>query len=169
MGLKLLYSKLRLLTAENSNAYKMDVVMYDATTDPIELVFLEVKSSVKEATDEPPGHDKSIYASLFDSLNKYTKDDLRYDLTAIRDRLGDLPYQDSERLRSVLGSYAGPIVRYGGVCSIDIATHLDEEAALLATRKNEKNFEADLVCVAEFGQVADATYETLANLRDAAC
>ncbi len=74
MGLKLLYSKLRLLTAENSNAYKMDVVMYDATTDPIELVFLEVKSSVKEATVSP-GHDKSIYASLFDSLNKYTKDD----------------------------------------------------------------------------------------------
>ncbi len=35
MGLRKLYSKLSLLTAENSNAYKMDLVMYDPSCSPL--------------------------------------------------------------------------------------------------------------------------------------
>jgi hypothetical protein len=95
MGLRLLYSKLRLLTAENSNAYKMDVVMYDRSTDPVDLVFLEVKSSFKTSAVSPAKHDKSIYADLFTSLRKYGKEDLRYDLTAARDRLDEVPAENS--------------------------------------------------------------------------
>ena len=169
MGLRLLYSKLRFLTAENSNAYKMDVVMYDPKTEPIELVFLEVKSSFKRPGDDPPGHDTSIYASLFASLNGYAKEDLKYDLTAARDRLADVPTEDRDRLSEQLNRYGGPIVRYAGVCSIDLATHFDDEAAVLATRKNEKDFNADLLCVAEFAQVIDATYAKFEAVRKAAC
>jgi hypothetical protein len=169
MGLRLLYSKLRLLTAENANAYKMDVVMYDPSADPIELAFLEVKSSVKEAGDEAPRHDNSIYKDLFNSMNKYVKRDLRYDITAIRDRLDELPDDDRQRVDEAVRRYGGPTIKYAGVCAIDAATHVHEEASVLATRKNEKEFDAELLCVAELGQVVDATYAKLTALRDAAC
>jgi Cap4 SAVED domain len=170
MGLKLLYSKLRLLTAENANAFKMDVVMYDSQAAPVELVLLEVKSSFKAAMngDEAPKHDTSIYADLFRSFNKYAKDDLRYDLTAARDRLADVDPADRAALEAELDKYGGPMVRYAGVCSIDLATFREEEAAVLATRKNEKRFDVDLLCVVEFAQVIDATFERLSALRDAA-
>jgi hypothetical protein len=169
MGLRLLYSKLRLLTAENSNAYKMDVVMYDPAKDPVELVFLEVKSSFKDATHDPPGHDQSIYKDLFDSFNKYAKGDLRYDLTAARDRLGRLPDTDCQKVAAVLSQYGGPTIRHAGVCCIDVETFRGDEAALLATRKNKKTFDVELLCVAEFAQVIDATFAKLEALRDAAC
>jgi hypothetical protein len=169
MGLRLLYSKLRLLTAENSNAYKMDVVLYDPETDPIELVFLEVKSSFKEAGGTAPGHDRSIYKALFDSLNAYAKSDLRYDLTAARDRLADIRTDDRQRVTDALTQYGGPTVRYAGVCSIDIETFVSDEASLLATRSNQKNFDVELLCVAEFAQVIDATYAKLEAIRDASC
>jgi hypothetical protein len=167
MGLKLLYSKLRLLTAENSNAYKMDVVMYDPSTNPIELVLLEVKSSFKTPSDDgsPPKHDKSIYADLFNSFNKYAKEDLKYDLTAARDRLSEVDSNDRDRLEAELKKYGGPTVRYAGVCSIDIETFDHDEASLLATRKNGKVFDVELLCVVEFAQVIDATFTKLAELK----
>jgi hypothetical protein len=143
MGLRLLYSKLRLLTAENANAYKMDVVMYDLAAQPVELVFLEVKSSVKVAADEPARHDASIYADLFQSLNKYVDSDVQYDLTAVRDRLSQLPVDDQSQLEAEFKRYGGPKVRYAGICSIDVETHSDEEASLLATRKNQKDIDVD--------------------------
>lgn len=169
MSLRLLYSKLRLLTAENANAYKMDVVLYDPQPDPVELVFLEVKSSFKSAGQGPAEHDKSIYASLFSSLNKYAKGDLQYDLSAARDRLADVVDEDRDRVASALKVYGGPTVRFGGVCSIDIETFDADETSVLATRKNEKSFDVDLLCVAEFAQVIDATFAKLQAMRDAAC
>jgi hypothetical protein len=169
LGLRLLYSKLRLLTAENANAYKMDIMMYDPSVEPVELVLLEVKSSVKTATDAAPGHDKSIYSSLFASLRKYAKADLSYDLTAARDRMGELPEDDRERLAQEFARYGGPKVRYAGVCSIDLATHVEAETSLLATRKSVKDFEVDLLCVVEFAQVVESSFAKLSALRDAAC
>lgn len=169
MGLRLLYSKLRLLTAENANAYKMDIMMYDPSIEPIALVLLEVKSSIKTATEEPPGHDKSIYASLFDSLRKYAKADLSYDLTAARDRMGDLPEEDRERLAREFAKYGGPTVRHAGVCSIDVETYVESEASLLATRRSDKNFDVDVLCVVELAQIIDSCFAKLSALRDAAC
>jgi len=170
MGLRLLYTKVRLLTAENANAYKMDVVMYDPEPDEIELVLLEVKASIKQPSKTKAArHDKSIYSSLFSSLNKYGKEDLRYDLTAARDRLTEVAQEDRHRVELALSKYGGPTVRYAGVCSIDIGTYVQDEAAMLATRKNEKTLDVDLVCVAEFAQVIEKTFTRLERIRTAAC
>jgi hypothetical protein len=70
-----------------------------------------------------------------------------------------------ERVSAALSLYGGPTIRYAGVCSIDVATHLDEEASLLATRRNDKSFDVDLVCVSEFAQVIDETYARLDRVR----
>lgn len=169
MDLRLLYSKLRLLTAENSNAYKMDVLLYDRTTDPVEIVLLEVKSSLKGLDSLPAKHHESIFADLFQSLNKFKPADLEYDLTAARDRLDSLPPEDKQRVRASLVSYGGPPIRHAGFCAIDICTYTDDEARVLATRKNSKTFDVDLVCVAEFAQIVDASFAKLQAVKDAAC
>jgi hypothetical protein len=169
MGLHLLYSKLSLLTAENANAFKMDVVLYDPSTSPFSLVFFEVKSSCKSAGEIPARHDDTAFASLFDSFNRYGRDDAHFDLTAARDRLGELPPDHAVALREAFGRYGGPDVRYAGFCVIDLATHNDEEIAVLATRNNAATFDVDLLCVQELAAVVEASYGRLEAVRKAAC
>jgi hypothetical protein len=95
MGLRQIYSKLSLLSSENSNAYKMDLILYDPTCDPVDIVLGEVKSSPKISSDgKPVGHSKSCFPSLFTSINEYSQDDSKYDLTAARDNINNLPEED---------------------------------------------------------------------------
>ena len=65
VGWRLIYSKLKLLTAENTNPFKMDLVFFDPNRSQPTLVLGEVKSSMKSRV--PANHHKSCYPSLFDS------------------------------------------------------------------------------------------------------
>ena len=78
IGWHLLYSKLRLLTAENSNPHKIDLLFFDPSQSTPTFIFGEVKSSMK--SEIPAHHNKSCYPSLFNSLRDYSNDDLVYDL-----------------------------------------------------------------------------------------
>lgn len=162
LGLRRLYSKLTLLTAENANAFKMDVLFYEPGTDPVEFVFAEVKSSTKTAADGLPAcHDKTCFPSLFASLNKYKEGDLEFDLDLIKERMADLPDEDREMIKRSLLPHRARHLRYAGFCVIDSSTHDDSEASLLATRKNAKTFDVDLLCIAELPEVMAKTYEAL--------
>lgn len=161
LGLRRLYSKLRLLTAENANAYKMDLVMYDPRL-PIKLAFGEVKGSSKSKDDGlPAGHDKSCYASVFDSLREYSATDLKFDLAAARERLAQLPSGDAERVRAALKPYSGAAIRYIAFTIIDSSTYCDEEAKILQTRKSKKEFEVDLICLEHYREIAGNVYGKL--------
>jgi hypothetical protein len=163
MGLRRLYSKLTLLTAENANAYKMDLVLYDPAADPINFVFGEVKCSPKCAADGlPAGHDGSCFADVFNSMNKYSESDKQFDLTAARDHLASVPEGDRERLRSALKPYSDSTVRYAAFAVIDTSTYSQDEAQVLRNRANAKPFEVDLICLEAFVPVADAVFSTLA-------
>jgi hypothetical protein len=162
LGLRRLYSKLALTTAENTNAYKMDVLLYDPLSDPVEFVFAEVKSSMKtSAAGLPAGHDKSCFADLFTSFNAYKDTDLEFDLGAIKDRMTEVPAADAARITEALLPYHARRVRYAGFCVIDSSTHSEDEAAVLATRRNKKTFDVDLLCVTELPAVASSAYELL--------
>jgi hypothetical protein len=54
------------------------------------------------------------------------------------------------------------LVQYAGFCVIDRSTHNDGEIARLATRKNQKIFDVDLLCVTELPDVVGATFTALA-------
>lgn len=163
LGLRRIYSKLAFLTAENANAYKMDVLFYRPDTDPAQFVLAEVKSSMKSASDGlPAGHDKTCFASLFASLNKYGTDDLEFDLAAIKERMSELPDNEREAITNALLPHRERLVQYAGFCVIDRSTHNDGEIARLATRKNQKIFDVDLLCVAELPDVVAATFTALA-------
>lgn len=165
LGFQRLYSKLSLLSAQNANAHKMDIVMYEESEmGAVEFVFAEVKSSTKYGAT-PAKHDKGCFADLFQSLNEYKDDDRDFDLAAIEDRMRELPEAQAQRLRQALQPDAKPRVRYAGICVIDTSTRRDSEVALLAKRKNTKQLEVDLLCVAELPRVAEATYGRLDEMR----
>lgn len=166
MGLRKLYSKLSLLTAENSNAYKMDLVLYNPNSDPVEFIFGEVKSSPKTKDDGfPVGHDKSCFADIFNSLNAYQSKDLQFDLTAAKDHINNLPDQEKERIRLALRPYSNPKIRYAGFAVIDSSTRHDDELSVLLTRKNLKYFDVDVICVENYPSVAHSVYKKLEALK----
>lgn len=165
LGLRRLYSKLTLLSAENANAYKMDLVYYDPSADPIELVFGEVKCSPKSAKEGLPAkHDDSCFADIFASMNKYSDSDKEFDLTAVRDHLNEIPDPDRQRVREALKPYSEAPVRYAAFAIIDVSTYSETEAQVLRTRKNYKAFDVDIVCLESYAPVAENVYGSLKNV-----
>jgi hypothetical protein len=162
LGLRRLYSKLTVLTAENANAYKMDLLMYDSMSDPLRFVFGEVKCSPKCAADGlPANHHESCFADLFKSMNKYSKTDRNFDLTAARDNLHEIPEEDRIRVRAALKPYSNATFSYAGFAVIDASTYSPEEAQVLRTRKNDKALEIDVLCLESFSLVAENVYDCL--------
>ena len=162
LGLETLYSKLSFLSAENTNAYKMDLVMYETNSDPVNFVLGEVKCSPK--SHSPAKHDESCFPDLFASFNTYVDADYNFDLTAARDRLTALPPDLQTRIRNSLLPYGGGKVSYAGFAVIDLSTFSTGEAQVLRTRKNDKAFEVDLICLEAFAEVAEAVYGDLHSL-----
>ena len=166
LGLRRLYSKLSLLTAENANAYKMDLVMYDPQTEPVEFTFCEVKSSCKHANDGlPPRHDTSCYADIFNSLNKYGDSDLDFDLTAARDHVDRIAEPERAKVRAALLPYGARIVKYLAFAIIDTTTLDQSEVAILGSRKNKKTFDVEVVSLADMKATAENVYELLNRIR----
>lgn len=166
LGLQLLYSKLALLTAENANAYKMDLLFFRPGKNPAEFVFAEVKSSTKTDGDGlPAGHDKVCFANLFRSFNAYKKKDQEFDLALIGDRMREIEDADAQAIRRALLPHTARKIEYAGFCVIDHSTQDEEEALVLGTRTNAKRFDVDLLCVADLPEVAESTYEILDRMR----
>ena len=162
LELRLLYSKLSLLTAENSNAYKMDLVMYKPSSNPLEFTFGEVKSSPKMAGNGlPANHHKSCFADLFNTMNHYKLGDQKFDLTAARDNIQQIPEPDREMVRVALLPYSNSVISYAGFVVIDNSTFSESEAQVLRTRRNSRDFEVDLICLESFPQVAQTVFESL--------
>lgn len=159
LGYRRLYSKLTMLTSENQNAHKMDLLMYDPSERPFPIIAGEVKSSMKAVA--PAAHDKSCYADVFNSLRNYDATDFEYDLSAANDRLHDLPPEDTAPVRDSLSPYSASPRRYIGFIVIDAATFDTDECRVLATRKSDVQFSVDLIAVERVADVAGASYERL--------
>lgn len=168
LGLKKLYNKLSLLTAENSNAFKMDLLLYDDTKSAIEFVFGEVKSSAKSVADgDPPRHDVSCYPSLFKSLREYTDADQEFDLAAIKDRLDQSDDKVRAAILTALQPYGTKSIRYAGFVTIDSATRRDKETGVLLTRASPKKFDVDLICIEDYSAVAVSVFNRLNDILSA--
>ena len=167
LGLKIIYSKLSLLTAENANAYKMDLMLYRPASNPLEFVLGEVKSSPKGKADGLPArHDQSCFAAVFRSLRGYGVDDLQFDLATVKDRLKHMDTTSASQIREALKPYLDRKVTYAGFALIDTATRSEAEMKVLATRVSEKSFDVDLVCIEAYKEVADSVYQRLAQIND---
>jgi len=162
LGLTKLYCKLSLNTTENQNAYKMDLLCYKPYSNPVEFVFCEVKSSPKHSTDGmPPGHDKSCYADIFNSLRTYNEGDKQFDLTVLKDNLDIDDPTEKERVRKSLLPYSDKIVGYVAIAIIDESTYVVDEVPILATRKSSKKFDVEVLCVESYKEVSGEVYSIL--------
>ena len=164
IGWRLLYSKLKLLTAENSNPHKIDLMFFDPNQTLPTFILGEVKSSMK--SEVPANHHRSCYPSLFDSLRDYSNNDLLYDLTAARDNIEALPENERHTIREALLPYADRDILYAGFSVIDTKTKCDSETSLLATRHSTKEFDIDLVCVDDISGVSESTFTILEQMRN---
>lgn len=162
IGLKKLYCKLSLNTTENQHGYKMDLLCYVPGSDPVDFIFCEVKSSPKSAGDGmPPGHDKSCYADIFNSLREYNEGDKQFDLTILKDNLEIMDEAERERVKASLLPYGLRTVGYIGIAVIDDSTYTVDEIPVLATRKSNKKFDVELLCVESYTDVSVEVYSIL--------
>lgn len=167
IGLKKLYCKLSLNSSENQNAYKMDLLCYEQGSDPVKFVFCEVKSSNKhESEGMPPGHDKSCYADIFNSLRTYNEGDQSFDLTTLKDRLEINDEDEKKRVKDSLLPYANRTVGYVGIAVIDHSTYLEEEIPVLATRKSTKVFDVEVLCVEQYKDTSSQVYSILEKFKN---
>jgi hypothetical protein len=167
LGLKRLYSKLSLLTSENANAFKMDLLLVEPDSDPLMFIFGEVKSSTKVIKNGvPASHDKGCFADLFRSFNEYDDNDMDFDLAAAKDRIEDLPQPLRDRVKTALEPYGTRHVSYAGFIVIDSSTSCDAETAVLATRKNKKSFDVDLLRVQTLPVAIEKSYGHLKGILD---
>jgi hypothetical protein len=169
LGLTRIYSKLSYLTAENANAYKMDLLMADFRADPLVFVWGEVKSSVKSRdTESPPYHSGSCYPAIFDSLREYEDSDRDFDLVSVQDNLERLTVEQQRRVREALLPYSQPNVRYAAFAVIDRDTVVEEETQVLHTRTSRHTFDVDIIGIEALPLVVGTTWSLLDNLRAAA-
>jgi hypothetical protein len=168
LGMTRLYSKLSFLSAQNTNAYKMDLVLCDFSSNSPEFVFCEVKTSTKssEGTEEP-FHENSCFANIFRSLMKYEDDDVEFDLTAIGEHLNSVPPEHQKAVREALRPYASRVVRYAAFAIIDTSTRRDGEMRMLATRSSKTPFNVDVICIETLPVVVKSTWKYLNGLRAA--
>lgn len=162
LGLKKLYCKLSLNSAENQNAYKMDLLCYEESSDPVNFIFCEVKSSNKHSSEGmPAGHDKSCYKAIFDSLRTYNEGDQAFDLTTLKDRLEIFDEAERNRVKNSLLPYASRNVGYIGIAIIDQSTYCEHEVPILATRKSDKSFDVEVLCVEQYKETSSQVYSIL--------
>lgn len=167
LGIKKVYSKLSLNTTENQNAYKMDLICFIPGTNPLEFVFCEVKSSNKHKSDGfPAKHDTSCYAAIFDSLRDYESEDIKFDLTAIKDNLDKIPEANREEIRESLIPYGNKKVTFKGVAVIDLSTIHADECNVLSTRRCNKDFDIEVVCIEDYKEVALEVYQKLETIKN---
>ncbi|WP_294196759.1 Hachiman antiphage defense system protein HamA [uncultured Sphingomonas sp.] len=88
LGFRRLYSKLTMLTAENTNAHKMDGLFVKIGALENEYLFVEAKSSILPTEATPhKSHRSGILKQMISSLDGYSSDDPRFELARIRDNL----------------------------------------------------------------------------------
>ena len=109
----------------------------------------------------PPGHDKSCYAEIFNSLRIYNEGDQSFDLTTLKDRLEITDETEKKRVKDSLLPYANRNVGYIGIAVIDHSTYLEEEVPVLATRKSDKTFDVELLCVEQYKDTSSQVYKIL--------
>jgi hypothetical protein len=163
-----LYSKLSVLTAENANANKMDILMYVPGTAPLNFVFIEIKSSHRMClTKRRAYHNSGCYRDLFISLDEYSESDKKFDLDAITTNIDQVREQDRDAVQNALIPYGHKIVTYAGFCVIDASTSDDGEIQFLATEPHPKPIEVDVVAIDNLPKLSGDTWARLDRIRRA--
>jgi hypothetical protein len=163
-----IYSKLSVTTSENSNANKMDVLMYVPDTNPLKFVFIEVKSSQRIClTKKRAYHNSGCYKDLFDTLEGHSENDKEFDLDAVESNIDKIRESDRDIIRDTLVPYGPKIVTYAGFCVIDASTKDDGELQFLALQPHSKDIDVDVIAIDNLPKLTGDTWARLDRIRRA--
>lgn len=141
LQLRRLYCKLTLLTAENTNAHKMDGLFVDTSTIPFSYFWVEAKTSILPTNKTAfNGHRHGILKQLIQSLDGYDEQDQRFDFVAIRDNL-DSAFNPSEaaQIKNDL-TPPGPTISYLGMAAINDSTISKEDDDWILSTSCKRTF-----------------------------
>jgi len=161
LGLKRLYSKLTLTTAENTNVHKMDAFFVDTTDKKFEYYAVEAKCSVlPTATSQFSGHRHGILKQMIASLDGYSDIDERFDFAAIRDNLEDGVYSDKEKaqIRKDLIPPGPERLTTLGIAAINLCTVSERDDDYILTEVCSRNFSFYSLAVANLDKLAKESF-----------
>ena len=158
---KRLYSKLTLLTAENTNAHKMDAFFVDTETIPFTYYAVEAKSSIQPTTNKFRGHRYSILRQMIKSIGTYSVSDRRFDFISIRDNLESERFSQEERkqIRADLIPPGPASICFVGVASINNQTLSSEDDDYILCEPCSNNFIYRALVVTDLKNQARQAYD----------
>lgn len=160
LGFKMLYSKLTLLTAENTNIHKMDAMFVDTSSNDYKYFFVEAKCSILPTTKtKTKTHKSGILKQMISSLDNYKESDKRFDFTTIRDNLDKETFttEEAKKIKKELFP-PGPNLSYIGMAAINEITVNQNDDNYILSESCAKDFTFRAVVVSDLGSLAHNAY-----------
>jgi len=170
LGFRRLYSKLTLLSSQNTNAHKMDALFVRTSHDPFEYLFVEAKSSIlpTEKT-KTKSHRSGILKQMIESLETYGRDDPRFELSRIRDNLeSKFTEHESIKIRADLVPPGPDNLRVMGVSVINAVTVNTEDDDFILCEPCETVFDYYALVVTDLASTTTEAYGIWSEMKKAA-
>jgi hypothetical protein len=167
LQLRRLYCKLTLLTAENTNAHKMDGLFVNTATSPFSYFWVEAKTSILPTSKTRfTGHRHGILRQLIESLDGYGEQDKRFDFVAIRDNL-DSAFNTSEAAQITDDLVPpGPAISYLGMAAINDSTTCTEDDDWILSASCKRTFAFRGLTVTDLACCARTAYSEILKLTE---
>lgn len=171
LGLRRLYSKLTLTSAENTNVHKMDGFFVDLNTSPYTYIAVEAKSSIlPTARTAFRGHRHGILKQMIESLDMYDSNDARFDFTAIRDNLEKSIFtqEQQEQICNDLVPPGPQRLLHLGMATINEQTVCTQDDEYILTQPCKRSFDYRALVVADLAKLAKESYGRWSQQRSTA-
>lgn len=170
LGYRRLYSKLTLLTSENTNAHKMDGLFVKTSCAPYEYLFVEAKSSIlpTEST-KAKTHRSGILTQMVNSLHKYHGEDPRFEFSRIRDNLeSSFSGNEAEIISADLTPPGPDNLKFIGVSVTNACTVNVEDDDFILSRHCDIDFNYYALVVTDLAGLAKDAYGRWFKIKEAA-
>jgi hypothetical protein len=160
LGYKRLYSKLTMITSQNTNAHKMDGLFVKTDCDPFEYLFVEVKCSILPTSNtKTKTHRSGILKQMLSSLHSYHNDDPRFEYSRIRDNLEkSFPQPDASAIRSDLIPPGPENLRFLGISVTNAATINSEDDDFILSSTCNLDFDYHAIVVTDLAALSQDAY-----------
>ncbi|MDR6392610.1 Hachiman antiphage defense system protein HamA [Paraburkholderia phenoliruptrix] len=170
LGYRRLYSKLTLITSENTNAHKMDGLFVKTDCAPYEYLFVEAKSSIlpTEATKSKT-HRSGILTQMVNSLHKYHDEDPRFEFSRIRDNLqSSFDGNEAEVINADLTPPGPDNLKFIGVSVTNASTVNAGDDDFILSKHCNTNFNYYALVVTDLAELAKDAYGRWFKIKAAA-
>lgn len=160
LGFRRLYSKLTMLTSQNTNAHKMDGLFVKTSVAPYQYLFVEAKSSILPTQATPnKSHRSGILKHMVESLEGYSSDDPRFELSRIRDNLEkSFTLDEATLIRGNLIPPGPDNIKFLGISVTNMQTVNAKDDDFILSVNCSALFEYYAIVITDLSQIAQEAY-----------